>query len=207
MNRRARIGLGLGLGLAGLMAACGGGAGTTPRPARVAADAADAAVAAGEAQVGALAGVPGTGSAAAAPVPKEGDLLVFQIAAGRDLNTFNRQAHTLVLVLYQLSQSTVFGQLAETPEGRMKLLEGEAFDPSVLARRRVVVQPGESQSLVMDRIEGSRYAAAIGGFYNASGPGAARVFPVALKQTGMLLWKKPAPQVIELGLGANGFTP
>lgn len=197
MRQRGGVGWAVVLGAAGWLAACGGGGAALQGAGGAGQAKARVAEAAGR--------LVEEGAPPAAP--REGDLLVFRVAAGRDLNTFNRQPHTLVLVFYQLSQATVFGQLAETPEGRMKLLEGEAFDPSVLSRRRAVVQPGEGQSFVMDRIEGARYAAVIGGFYSAAGQGAARVVPIVPRKSGMLLWKKPAPQVVELGLGSSGFTP
>lgn len=184
-----------------LLAGCGGGG----RALQQGAPAGDRAVAAGEA-AGRTGGASVGSVGAMAAVPEEGDLLVFRITAARDLNTFNSQPHTLVAVFYQLSQSTVFSQLTETPEGRMKLLEGEAFDASVLARRRLVVQPGEVQNLAMDRIEGARYAAVIGGFYNATGPDASRLVAVVPRKSGLPFMKKPVPQVIDLGLGPSGFT-
>lgn len=135
----------------------------------------------------------------------KGDVVVVQVTASNDLNKFNNQPHTVVLVVYQLSEPSVFSQMLETSEGTAKLLEAEAFDPTVLSRRRIVVQPGEAQDVVLDRMAGARYLAAVGGFYHSVAENSGRVVPVTAEKGGMLFWSKPKPQVIALRLGQNGF--
>lgn len=135
----------------------------------------------------------------------QGDVIAVTLTGSKDLNTFNNQSHTLVLVLYQLSQSSVFAQFLETPEGKAKLLSGESFDPSVLARRRVVLQPGETQQVVVDRAEGAKYLGAVAGYYNVQTQDMSRLVPVVRETTGMLSWKKPKPQLVHYALGRNGF--
>jgi predicted component of type VI protein secretion system len=110
-----------------------------------------------------------------------------------------------VLVFYQLSQSSVFSQFLDTPEGRAKLLAGDSFDASVLSRRRLVVQPGETQRVVLDRVEGARYLGAVAGFYNIQTQDMSRLLPIVRETTGMLSWKKPKPQLVRFALGKSGF--
>jgi type VI secretion system VasD/TssJ family lipoprotein len=146
-------------------------------------------------------------SASAPEAPLEGDVIGVMAAASKGLNTFNNQPHTVVLVLYQLTHSSAFSQLLETPEGKAKLLAGEAFDGSVLSRRRVVVQPGATQQIVLDRIEGARHLAAVAGFYNAEAKDMGRLMPIVAQKSGALFWKKPKPLVMRLDLGDRGFGP
>jgi type VI secretion system VasD/TssJ family lipoprotein len=135
----------------------------------------------------------------------KGDLIAVTLTASKDLNTFNNQSHTLVLVLYQLTQSSVYAQFLDTPEGKSKLLAGESFDPSVLSRRRVVLQPGETQRIELDRMEGARYLAAVAGYYNVQTQDMSRVLPVVRETSGLPGFKKLKPQLVHLSLGKSGF--
>ena len=137
--------------------------------------------------------------------PVQGDVISVTLTGSKDLNTFNNQPHTLVLVLYQLSQSGVFSQFLETPEGKAKLLAGDSFDATVLARRRLVLQPGEAQQVILDRVDGAKYLGAVAGYYNEQPKDVSRVLPVARETTGMLSWKKPKPQTVHFSLGRTGF--
>lgn len=140
---------------------------------------------------------------ASEPGPKQA--VMVSIAAAPDLNTFNNQPHTVVVVLYQLADANVFRQLTESPEGLGKLLEGESFDASVLSRRKMVLQPGQSQQLSMDLQEGARYLGAAGGFYAMRADSASRLYPIELQKKGMLFWSKTEPLGIQVELGKSGF--
>ncbi|MBI5016522.1 MAG: type VI secretion lipoprotein TssJ [Deltaproteobacteria bacterium] len=171
------------------------------------------AAAPGAAQAGRAAADAAAEAARAAPAERKtvddftGDVVVVQVGASRDLNKFNNQPHTVVLVLYQLSEPSVFRQMLESPEGRAKLLEAEAFDPTVLSRRRIIVQPGEAQDVVLDRMANARYLAAVGGFYSSDLQSSGRVVPVTAEKSGILFFSKPKPQLIRLELGKSGFEP
>lgn len=146
-----------------------------------------------------------TGSAVIADKDVEGDVIAVTVTPSKDLNTFNNQPHTLVIVFYQLSQSSVFSQFLDTPEGKAKLLSGDSFDASVVSRRKVVVQPGVAQTIVLDRIENARYLGVVAGYYNVQTRDMSRLVPVVRETTGMLSWKKPKPMFARFSLGRSGF--
>jgi hypothetical protein len=70
-----------------------------------------------------------------------------------------------------------------------------------------VVQPGATQQIVLDRIEGARHLAAVAGFYNAEAKDMGRLMPIVAQKSGALFWKKPKPLVMRLDLGDRGFGP
>lgn len=133
------------------------------------------------------------------------DAISIQITAAPDLNYFNNQPHTLVLVVYELSDPNVYKQMLESSDGVVQLLEGKQFDSTVLSRRRATVQPGENTSFVMDQVEGARYVAVVAGFYSMQGQSNfSRLYPIELK--GGHFWSSGGPQMlIDLRLGRDGI--
>ena len=104
--------------------------------------------------------------------------LKFHLTAAPGLNTYDGRPHPLVLCVYQLTSPSAFEDRLQEPGGPNRLLLCEAFDPTVSGRKRVIVQPGETKDVVMDRAEGTRYVGIIAGYYERR-PGAFyRVVPV-----------------------------
>lgn len=137
------------------------------------------------------------------------DALSFRLAASPDLNLYNNQPHTVVLVFYSLSDPNSFNQLLESSDGIGRLLEGKRFDASALSPRQIVVQPGETKELVMDRVQGTRYVGVVGGFYNQQAQSFSRLYTVPTKKLTTLFGKEKAcvtePLAVELELGSDGF--
>jgi type VI secretion system VasD/TssJ family lipoprotein len=133
------------------------------------------------------------------------DAIEFKVSAVPDLNFANNQSHTVVLVVYELSQPNIFKQMLESSDGVVQLLEGKQFDSSVLSRRRAIVQPGENTSFLMDQVEGARYVAVVAGFYSMQGSSNfSRLYPIELK--GGFFWSGSGPRMtIDLRLGRDGI--
>lgn len=106
--------------------------------------------------------------------------VLIQLQADPMLNLYEGQPHTLLLCVYQLLDPNGFNQYREEYAGISKLLEGERFDPSVASVKRVFVQPGENQGLVLDRAEGAKFVGVVAGYYNMHKSQASRLFEVPL---------------------------
>ena len=137
------------------------------------------------------------------------DAIVFDLAASPDLNRFSNQAPSVVLVFHALSDPNSFNQLLESAEGVGRLLEGKRFDPSALSTRQVVVQPGETKKLVMDRVQGTRYVGVVAGFYNQQAQNFSRLYSIpTLKLTSLFGAEKGCLTevlAVRLELGSDGF--
>ena len=81
------------------------------------------------------------------------------------LNTYNERAHTLVMVVYQLSSSEVFNDLSKNSKGLSRLLSADRFDPSIMSVDKVIVQPGEVDTLFINRSENARWIGIVTGYY------------------------------------------
>ena len=131
------------------------------------------------------------------------------LVASPDLNSYNNQPHTDLVLLYQLSDPNMYKQLLESQEGVGRLLEGSAFDGSVVSRRQLVVQPGEVKQLKMDRVQGARYLGIVAGFYNQQAQNFSRLFPIPTRVDKSLFGKEKRcyalPLDVNLRLGPDGF--
>lgn len=153
-------------------------------------------------------------STAAAPAVSEElaykkDGIRLDLLASRDLNNYNAQSHTLVLVTYQLSDPNMFNQMLDTPEGIGQLLEGGSFDASVLSRNRMVIHPGDREKVYIDRAAGARYLGIITGYFSNDIRAISRVVPIELRQRNKFFWRPgdadPADTILLMGLGRDGI--
>lgn len=126
--------------------------------------------------------------------------------ADKNLNLYDEKPHTILMCLYQLSDPNVFNELSKSEDGLNKLLTCSRFDESVVGFMQIIVQPGESKSLYLDRAENAKWAGLVAGYYNLS-PGLITCLfevPIVTKRK-WLLFKKPIPGnlSINLSLGSN----
>ncbi|MDR2141033.1 MAG: type VI secretion lipoprotein TssJ [Deltaproteobacteria bacterium] len=122
------------------------------------------------------------------PPVKSLDLLQFLYApkaikiglvASRDLNLTDGVPAALSLCLYQLSDLKWFQGNLSSPKGLSELLScpgvtaGETVPPGVVGAQRLLIQPGETQDLSLDRLAGARQVGVVGGFSSLTAPGVA----------------------------------
>lgn len=133
--------------------------------------------------------------------------LKLRITGKTNLNTYNRQAHTLSVVIYQLSDSAVFEQMTHDYDGAIKLLEGGSFHDSIVSNRRLVIHPGKITALSMPWIKGAKFMAIIGGFDNRDrAENFSRIFPIEppSKLMNSIMWSRPIME-INIVAGSSGF--
>lgn len=96
-----------------------------------------------------------------------------------DINSYGGEAHSLVLVVYQLSDINPFLKLAKTPDGISTLLAGQQFDKSVTAFNSYIVLPSTERQIMVNRAQESQYVAIVAGYYNILNPlDVARVYTI-----------------------------
>ncbi|MBN1290594.1 MAG: type VI secretion system lipoprotein TssJ [Candidatus Latescibacteria bacterium] len=114
------------------------------------------------------------------------------------LNAFNSEPHTVVLLVFQLTSIDAFNRLVKTEDGLKKLLQGENFDASVVNMDKIIVQPGESDSFVLNRAENARWIGIVAGYYELI-PGFVNhsfKIPFEIDETGRF-WKKKKHALIQ----------
>jgi type VI secretion system VasD/TssJ family lipoprotein len=112
--------------------------------------------------------------------------LQFDIRADQQLNTYDGEAHTLKLVIYQLSDNGPFIELQKSVDGTQKLLKMSKFDPIVLGYEQLIVHPNESRIITLDRINQAKWIGVVAGFYSSTN----EKYPASLLKIASLSKKK-----------------
>ncbi len=141
------------------------------------------------------------------PWPFQERAVVFRLEADEQLNLYHGTSHTLLLCIYQLRDPNAFNQAMEDQKGLYKLLSCKRFDPSVLSFKKLVLQPGESREVVMDRAEGAHYVGVAAGYYNLQKEKVCRLFSIPLveEKKGFKRILKPGVLEVDLYLGKEGI--
>ena len=139
----------------------------------------------------------------------EKDAISLRFTGDPQLNLFQKQAHSLIVCLYQLRDLNGFSQLSDEKDGLPKLLDCSRFDPSVAYAKRLVIQPNQKSAQALDRAEGAKYLGLVAGYYTLQKESSTRSYPVPLTEPGKnsTLPQKPAKLSLELYLGPLGIRP
>jgi type VI secretion system VasD/TssJ family lipoprotein len=136
----------------------------------------------------------------------ESNAISITCQADERLNLYNGRPHTLTFVVYQLTDGGPFQNSIKRPAGVRTLLEQTVFDPSVVAIDTRYIQPGETQTITLSRVEGARWIGIAAGYYSME-PGAVSCLiqiPTERKTTGWVRKQttvKPSHLYLTLGLG------
>lgn len=133
----------------------------------------------------------------------EKDAIKIQIVADPMLNQDNGKAHTLYTCIYQLKDPNGFNQLSGDQSGLYKLLECKLFDSGVASSKRLIVNPGQKSTLVLDRAEDAKYLAVVTGYYGIVKERITRLvkFPIIIEKKGFFSrTKKKKPGQLDLTL-------
>ena len=130
------------------------------------------------------------------------------LKADAQLNLYEGSPHTLLLCIYQLKDPNAFNQLTGDEDGLYKLLECSNFDPSVTNTKRLIVRPGQTTTVQLDRAEGTKYVGMAAGYSVVRKKNMIRLFeiPVVVEKKGFISTtktQKPGPLHLKILLGAK----
>lgn len=136
------------------------------------------------------------------------DAVLIELDADQKLNLHDNQAHTLLLGIYQMTDSAVFHKLLNDPVSFAKTLETGKAGEGFVMFSRYVVAPGKHIILSFDRAQNAKFIGIAAGYYHLDPTHAARLFeiPVNVTNEGMLAktyTAVPVPLGIRLTLGAE----
>lgn len=134
-----------------------------------------------------------------------------QYTSSPDLNLYESSAHTILVVVYQLSSLNMYNSLAKTTDGLIKLMQAERFDASVVGVDQFFVEPDEKKILTLDRAENAQHVAIVCGYYDMQPGQVNRVFeiPVIVEMKGVYGFRSPVSSIgllnIPLFMGPNSI--
>lgn len=112
----------------------------------------------------------------------EKDAIRIHLKSDPRLNLYEDSAHTVLFCIYQLTDPNAFNQQKEEKEGVAKLLECSRFDPSVASSKRMVIQPGQDTTILLDRAENAKYVGVVAGYYHLQKDYATRLKQVPIQE-------------------------
>ena len=133
----------------------------------------------------------------------EKEAIQLHFVSDPQLNLYQKRAHSLIVCLYHLRDPNGFNQLIDEKGGLPRLLECNRFDPSVTYARRLVFQPNQEMSELIDRTDGAKYVGIVAGYYSLQKESSARSYQIPITETkkGSMLVQKTAKLDIDLYLG------
>ena len=132
----------------------------------------------------------------------EKDAIQLHFVSDPQLNLYQKQAHSLIVCLYHLRDPNGFNQLIDEKGGLSRLLECNRFDPSVTYSRRLVVQPNQELTELLDRTDGAKFVGIVAGYYSLQKESSVRSYPIPLSEVkrGSTIIQKAAKLNIDLYL-------
>jgi type VI secretion system VasD/TssJ family lipoprotein len=106
------------------------------------------------------------------------DAIKLRIKSDVQLNTNENRAHTLVLCVYQVKDKSMFDQLSSNEDGIFQLLDCEPFHDSVTAAKRLIIQPNQDLTFVMDRMEKTKHLGIAAGYFKLEKNRITRLFDI-----------------------------
>jgi type VI secretion system VasD/TssJ family lipoprotein len=95
----------------------------------------------------------------------ESDAISIKIDSNELLNTFNNQAHPIVIKIIQLDNPKQFNELKQDPFALGDMLTHRGLDVSFLQEKELFLAPNEVQVLNLDREQNSQFIAILVGYY------------------------------------------
>ncbi len=124
------------------------------------------------------------------------------------LNMVGQQSHSLVLVIYQLSDVNGFNTFAGYKEGLVKLLAAESFDATVTAVTKKYIEPGSGGVISLDRAAHTEHVGIVAGYYDLNPDKSSTLLNITYDTSrhGWLLQKSTTVNLLDvtLMLGKDG---
>ena len=121
----------------------------------------------------------------------EQDAIAIRVDASDRLNYTRGSAHTVALHVLQARDPGDIRRQLDHPSEVYRLLRRAEDDPDVLAMDRVIIEPGRSQLVKVDRADEARYFIIIAGYSEYSRTGATRIIEL--------------PQIYDIPRGRDRF--
>lgn len=145
------------------------------------------------------------------------DSIHIQYDAAADLNLYGGSAHTLMLVVFQLTDAADFMNYSRTTDGIGRLMQVHDMDQrttvnlkSMVDLRTAFISPGNKDTLTINRVEGAKWVGIVAGYFNVVPEQSSAVYPIPvdLIKTGFFRKKmsaRPGDLYIDIQLGTNAI--
>lgn len=134
---------------------------------------------------------PKPNESAASAWKKKENAIILRVESLKSLNAFDNAPKALQMKVFQLTDPKAFLQAAKSSSGLKHLLVTEHIDPAIVGMERLIILPGVSQSVSLDRQEGARYIGIVLGYATLKQEKIFRLIPIVTMEDGNAA-EKPA---------------
>jgi type VI secretion system VasD/TssJ family lipoprotein len=106
------------------------------------------------------------------------DAIKLRMKSDPQLNSNQNSPHTLLVCVYQVKDKSMFEQLSSNEDGIYQLLDCEPFNDSVTAAKRLIIQPNQDLTFVMDRMESTKNIGIAAGYFKLEKSRITRIFDI-----------------------------
>lgn len=140
----------------------------------------------------------------------ERDALVLEVNADPQLNTWGGQAHTVLMVVAQMVEPSVFEPYSSRPDQLSSLLMADSAPTGLLSLDRIFIEPGVKRRIRLARVDKARYVAVALGYQHLDPARSTRLyqFGAKLDSHGLMFREyeaRPEPLRIRLRLGPQAI--
>jgi len=112
-----------------------------------------------------------------------GDAIELRLTADKDLNQYDGQAHTLLLVVTQFDQPNAFAAYTGSSLQLSNLLLMDSAPPGLIGLSRLFIEPGQSLKIQLPRLEGAKLIGISAGYAHLDPQRSARLYRIGVDVT------------------------
>ena len=147
----------------------------------------------------------------------EQDAIHLRYDASPDLNQYGGSSHSLMLLVFQLTDAADFTNYTQTPDGIQRLLQYHDLDQrktidlkNKADLQRFFINPGSSGVLHIDRVKDARSIGVVAGYFDIVAEQCTRVIRIPIEKTeqGFLrktIHSRPGRLLIDIQLGPRAM--
>ena len=116
--------------------------------------------------------------------------IVLNFSASKDLNQYAGQSHNLLVVITQFDQANAIAPYIAGPQQLSNLLLMESAPAGLISLTRVFLQPGETKTLRLARLEGTKMVGVAAGYAHLDPARSFKLYQIGVDMTSSGLLKK-----------------
>ncbi|MFL1491106.1 type VI secretion system lipoprotein TssJ [Pseudomonas antarctica] len=138
------------------------------------------------------------------------DSIELTLTADKDLNQYDGQPHSLLLVVTQFAQPNAFSAYAGSSQQLSKLLLMPSAPPDLIGLTRLFIEPGQTRTVRLPRLEGAKMVGISAGYAHLDPQRSVKLYRIGVDVTSTGLSSKtwsacPKPLAIHLLLGPDAL--
>lgn len=141
----------------------------------------------------------------------EENTITLNLHADKNLNQFDGEAHSLLLVITQFDKPNAFEAFSSNSQQLSNLLMMEKPPEEMIGLTRIFLNPGQNRQVHLARLEGAKIVGVSAGYAHLSPQSSAKMYPIDISMTSSGWFSKtwtatPSPLTVDLWFGPDALS-